>query len=590
MTRFVRALRLPGRWNGSETGSNYDVRAFIHPGTRIVNNTVSLLLVACVVVTAISGFVLGFRWPVWHAPATTDRLLSSILLNLSYGVSTSLLQVGVGLVLAMAIVRVENRLMDIHLGYKSSGRTRAAALTDKFMRIASLGLPALLMVVYCLQPLAVEDIFVHRLGLPSTSPLSLVLASIWQYAPFCAVFFVATIRASSPEERWMLEVESAPGIRNFIHLHWPDVRAIAVKLLALRFMWMMTKFELPNMFLDNAPVKTLPVLINRSTTAEDVGYYTSILLLLIAIVLKVTTTVAGSLDRRRDARTRKSRRYSAPAGRFDAWVGRSPSLTAVLSALLVAAYLVPLVLEFEHLGTRMFGAIRNSSEVISSLLNTIAMALSVGILSAVTALYLAHGAEMGQRFVRTVTNQSRYIYGFPMVFMGFVAFGLYDVLKEFNNAELRIPENWGMLSAPQTITLLVAYFVFCVPFAYTLIDSFARKALTPERTALINQDAAAGGLVLGTLKNNRHVWPFLFVVAYFVFIITWQDAAIPARICHSGGQDMFSRYLTITVYKNPDAHDRLIATGASMGVSLILGALYCFLHRTLLKMFKEARN
>lgn len=158
--------------------------------------------------------------------------LTAVTNTVLYATSASFLQVIVGLTVA---VLVHSQINHAPAGIRQFIRsfTRTLFMTPYFL----------------LTIIAVEAWWKLAAG---TVPLNLnrwidlaflCLVSVWQFSPFVFALLLAALDSVSRDQEHVVELESRFYWHKFRFLLWPRILRYVVSIMALRFVWMATKFE-----------------------------------------------------------------------------------------------------------------------------------------------------------------------------------------------------------------------------------------------------------------------------------------------------------------------------------------------------------
>jgi multiple sugar transport system permease protein len=92
---------------------------------------------------------------------------------------------------------------------------------------------------------------------------SLVLTSVWQFAPFVVLSVLARLQTIPPELYEAARVDGASAWARFRHITLPQLRTVLVVVVLLRSIWMFTKFDTVWLWGEGAgagrEIRTLPI-------------------------------------------------------------------------------------------------------------------------------------------------------------------------------------------------------------------------------------------------------------------------------------------------------------------------------------------
>ena len=160
------------------------------------------------------------------------RFWSSLLLTSIYTASTVLLQVVVGLSLALLVLRIP----------KGQGMLRVAAILPIVLAPVVVGLFWRTLVLA--PDVGLVDMVSRALGLPSRNWLgdpqlaliSVIAIHTWQWTPFAFLVLLATLSTLPPDVYEAARLDRAGAWQRFLHLTLPLVRPAVVMVVILRTM------------------------------------------------------------------------------------------------------------------------------------------------------------------------------------------------------------------------------------------------------------------------------------------------------------------------------------------------------------------
>jgi multiple sugar transport system permease protein len=124
---------------------------------------------------------------------------------------------------------------------------------------------------------------------------SLIVMSVWQFAPFVVLSVLARLQTIPPELYEAARVDGAGAWRRFRHVTLPQLRAVLVVVILLRGIWMFTKFDTVWLWGEGAgagrEIRTLPIYAYMRTFTYYQAGFGSALAVVMFLMLMAATTV-----------------------------------------------------------------------------------------------------------------------------------------------------------------------------------------------------------------------------------------------------------------------------------------------------------
>lgn len=459
----------------------------------------------------------------------------------------------------------------------------------------------LMIIVYCLQPFVVEDIWARVLGFDTTSFAVLVAASIWQFSPFAMLFFQVEMDEVEREESWLASVESPSRFHRWRQVHLLSILKLGGVLVVLRFLWMYTKFDLPFLFQLGGHSSNYLVAVRIGKIAQGFddacvwgGYMLAPLLLLFAIGLVLRRRIVrhpiSAMERLlqlspisrqwprggREVRVQNVGRVRASSVRFWAAV-------AVL-----ALYLAPLIGACaKYLPRFHVSSVRVLGE---SLVNTFVVGGLAALVASILGAFLAYLSQRGHRSIDWAWRKSpALIYAVPLVLLSVFLVKAVPWLGEGARAlsvVWYVPLRSILGITPTKLAAVnlylangtsafLAFLLFSLPFTFFVLRSFCSNPqhLYREQLALVD------GMKPGASFYGRVVIPNLgsavLYSLFLSFIINWQDNSVPLRL-QSSGFSLFSYELKKLASSEILVQAELVAVGLVFSIGL--GTLFFFIY------------
>lgn len=391
---------------------------------------------------------------------------------------------------------------------------------------------ALVVAAYCAQPAWVYRLFVVDMGLSPESNWTLLLAAIWQFAPFSMVFFSLRLDQVREPERWLACCDSVSPLLRWHQVEWRALAPLAGALVGIRFLWMCTKYDLPSVFQDAWESSRLLLAVR---VGQGAGHERDMAWAIVTGLTVVVALVVGIVARQVFGILRRPVRgleEVGVGGALGSWW--SPRLGRVLSPTILFAYLLPVALAV----WRYLFQGHWPSLALKSAGFTASIGLFVGGTAMLLSLATAHVAAragsafgIGWQVVKWTT------YSLPAAVLALVASRWGTWLSHVAlHASDKLRDLVGLhglddllLHLGAVVVAIAAYAAFCFPFAFLIIKQFLDP--TERRNA---EDLALVDGVRGFLMFRRVVWKLalaeVLLAGYFCCVIVSQDLAVPMRL------------------------------------------------------------
>jgi multiple sugar transport system permease protein len=216
------------------------------------------------------------------------RFWSSLLLTLIYTGTTVVLQVTVGLALALLVLRIP----------KGQGVARIAAILPIVLAPVVVGLFWRTLV---LSPdVGLVDVATRALGLgshnwlgdPQLALISVIAIHTWQWTPFAFLVILASLSSLPPDVFEAARIDRANAWQRFIHITLPLIRPAVVVVIIMRLMIALSAFAAIYAATGGGPgtaTEILNLYAYRTSFSEfNLGYGASLAMVLLAITLAVS--------------------------------------------------------------------------------------------------------------------------------------------------------------------------------------------------------------------------------------------------------------------------------------------------------------
>lgn len=122
---------------------------------------------------------------------------------------------------------------------------------------------------------------------------SLVLMSVWQFAPFVVLSVLARLQTVPPELYEAARVDGASAWARFRHITLPQLRTVLVVVVLLRSIWMFTKFDTVWLWGEGAgagrEIRTLPIYAYmRTFTYYQAGFGAALSVIMFLMLMAAT--------------------------------------------------------------------------------------------------------------------------------------------------------------------------------------------------------------------------------------------------------------------------------------------------------------
>jgi len=216
------------------------------------------------------------------------RFWHSLGLTLVYTVSTVVLQVALGLSLALLVLRIP----------KGQGALRVAAILPIVLAPVVVGLFWRTLVLA--PDVGLVDVVMRALGLPSYNWLgdpNLALVSViaihtWQWTPFAFLVMLASLSSLPPDVFEAARIDRASAWQRFRHITLPLIRPAIVMVVILRMVTALSAFAAIFAATGGGPGSATEILnlyaYRTSFTELNLGYGASLAMVLLAVTLAVS--------------------------------------------------------------------------------------------------------------------------------------------------------------------------------------------------------------------------------------------------------------------------------------------------------------
>lgn len=225
------------------------------------------------------------------------RFWNSLALTGIYTASTVVLQVLVGLALALLVLRIP----------KGQGLLRIAAILPIVLAPVVVGLFWRTLVLA--PEFGLVDLVTRSLGLgshnwlgdPQLALISVIAIHTWQWTPFAFLVLLATLATLPPDLYEAARLDRASAWKRFVHITLPLIRPAIVMVVILRTMTALSAFAAIFAATGGGPGSATEILnlyaYRTSFTELNLGYGAA----LAAVLLAITLSVSWLLFRRRKA-------------------------------------------------------------------------------------------------------------------------------------------------------------------------------------------------------------------------------------------------------------------------------------------------
>ncbi|HKH66124.1 MAG TPA: sugar ABC transporter permease [Reyranella sp.] len=227
------------------------------------------------------------------------RFWNSLLLTFIYTGSTVILQVVVGLSLALLVMQLP----------RGQGLLRIAAILPIVLAPVVVGLFWRTLVLA--PDFGIVDLVTRALGLgsynwlgdPQLALISVIAIHTWQWTPFAFLVLLATLATLPPDVYEAARLDRASAWRTFIHITLPLIRPAVVMVVIMRLMTALSAFAAIFAATGGGPGSATEILnlyaYRTSFTELNLGYGAS----LAVVLLSITLAISWFMFRLRRART-----------------------------------------------------------------------------------------------------------------------------------------------------------------------------------------------------------------------------------------------------------------------------------------------
>ena len=216
------------------------------------------------------------------------RFWNSLLLTFIYTGSTVVLQVVVGLSLALLVMQFP----------RGQGLLRIAAILPIVLAPVVVGLFWRTLVLA--PDFGIVDLVTRALGLgsynwlgdPQLALISVIAIHTWQWTPFAFLVLLATLATLPPDVYEAARLDRASAWRTFIHITLPLIRPAVVMVVILRLMTALSAFAAIFAATGGGPGSATEILnlyaYRTSFTELNLGYGASLAVVLLSITLAIS--------------------------------------------------------------------------------------------------------------------------------------------------------------------------------------------------------------------------------------------------------------------------------------------------------------
>ncbi len=216
------------------------------------------------------------------------RFWNSLLLTFVYTGSTVILQVVVGLSLALLVMQLP----------RGQGLLRIAAILPIVLAPVVVGLFWRTLVLA--PDFGIVDLVTRALGLgsynwlgdPQLALISVIAIHTWQWTPFAFLVLLATLATLPPDVYEAARLDRASAWRTFIHITLPLIRPAVVMVVIMRLMTALSAFAAIFAATGGGPGSATEILnlyaYRTSFTELNLGYGASLAVVLLSITLAIS--------------------------------------------------------------------------------------------------------------------------------------------------------------------------------------------------------------------------------------------------------------------------------------------------------------
>jgi multiple sugar transport system permease protein len=216
------------------------------------------------------------------------RFWNSLLLTFVYTGSTVVLQVVVGLSLALLVMQLP----------RGQALLRIAAILPIVLAPVVVGLFWRTLVLA--PDFGIVDLVTRALGLgsynwlgdPQLALISVIAIHTWQWTPFAFLVLLATLATLPPDVYEAARLDRASALRTFIHITLPLIRPAVVMVIIMRLMTALSAFAAIFAATGGGPGSATEILnlyaYRTSFTELNLGYGASLAVVLLSITLAIS--------------------------------------------------------------------------------------------------------------------------------------------------------------------------------------------------------------------------------------------------------------------------------------------------------------
>ncbi|MEP7209112.1 MAG: sugar ABC transporter permease [Casimicrobiaceae bacterium] len=258
----------------------------------VVTTTAPLVYLAW---TSLQHLDLGMPWSRGFAGADNfvkmsgdPRFWNSLILTVIYTTSTVVLQVTIGLALALLVLRIP----------KGQGVARIAAILPIVLAPVVVGLFWRTLVLA--PDFGLVDLVTRAMGLgshnwlgdPQLALISVIAIHTWQWTPFAFLVILASLASLPPDVYEAARIDRASPFQRFVHITLPLIRPAIVVVIIMRMMIALSAFAAIYAATGGGPGTSTEILnlyAYRTSFAElNLGYGASLAMILLGITLAVS--------------------------------------------------------------------------------------------------------------------------------------------------------------------------------------------------------------------------------------------------------------------------------------------------------------
>jgi multiple sugar transport system permease protein len=220
--------------------------------------------------------------------AGDPRFWNSLALTFLYTLSTVVLQVAIGLALALLVLRIP----------KGQAALRIAAILPIVLAPVVVGLFWRTLVLA--PDVGLVDVVTRALGLgshnwlgdPQLALISVIAIHTWQWTPFAFLVILASISSLPPDVFEAARIDRANAWKRFVHITLPLIRPAVVIVVILRLMTALSAFAAIFAATGGGPGTATEILnlyaYRTSFTELNLGYGASLAVVLLGLTLAIS--------------------------------------------------------------------------------------------------------------------------------------------------------------------------------------------------------------------------------------------------------------------------------------------------------------